>query len=220
MNLSDIRFFLSEIYTYSNIPVLIIGFFSWTKLSKELKYLLIASLINFGIAYFSNLTVKWGWSNNLFLNYLSTVNDTIFMTYFFSTIVNHTLTKKIIIIGGCINFVISFVDALWVTGYMNPNSISGSIETFCVILVSIYCLDHIIKKHKEKLLLDPLFWATLAILLINTFSLFPQLFNLQLYLYSPDLFFQFDIFDKFILIIANLFYALAFWYAKPKTQTL
>lgn len=220
MLLPDLSLLFSEILTYSSIPVILIGLSKWKMLSKEFSILLIALIIYFGLIYFSNLTVKWKWANNIFLIYLLAINDAIFMTLFFFTILKNKTKQKIVLIGGIFCILLSIIDAFWITGYQNPNSLSGSIETLSVLCINIYCLLKLIKSHEGTLLISALFWANSAIFLNNSFPLFQILFNQQLYLYSPDLFFQFDIFNKSMLIIANIFYALAFWYAKPQTQTL
>jgi hypothetical protein len=220
MNLPDLRLLFIDLYNYSSIPVILIGLYCLKKLSKEVKYLLMAFIINYSIAVFSNLTLKWNWQNNLFLNHLATINDGIFMTLFFYLIIKDRTIKKYVSYIGILIFSMCILDAIWITGYQNPNSLSGSIETFCVLCINVYYLIKLIQNHDGTLFISSLFWANTAIFLNNSFPIFQQLFNEQLYLYSSDLFFQFDIFNKFMLIIANLFYALAFWYAKPKTQTL
>ena len=220
MNLSDLRLLFIDLYNYSSVPVILVGLFCLKKLPKEFKFLLVAFVINYSIAVFSNLTLQWHWENNLFLNHLATINDVVFMVLFFYFTVRNRNIKVAILTIGLVIFTLSILDAFWITGYKNPNSISGSIETLCVLIINIYCLIKLIQNHEKNLFSSPLFWANAAIFLNNSFPIFQQIFNEQLYLYSSDLFFQFDIFIKFILMIANIFYALAFWYAKPKTQTL
>jgi ABC-type uncharacterized transport system permease subunit len=220
MTLFVLRELFGRIFTYSSVPVIMIGLYRWSSLSKAFKALLIGLIVYAGLIFFSLLTVEWRWKNNIFLNYILTSNDAIFMTFFYFTIIKSKNIKKGILIGGVFCVLLSLLDAFWITGYRNNNSISGSIETFFVLCINVFCLSKLIKTHEGGLLVNALFWANAAIFLNNSFPIFQQLFNEQLYLYSTDLFSQFDIFVKSMLIIANIFYALAFWYAKPKTQTL
>lgn len=220
MTLSELRILFSEILSYSFIPVILIGIYFWSGLSKEFKILLIGLITTLLITFCSNLTIRWHWENNIFLNYISTLNDIVIMTLYFSTIIKKDTLKKIVLFVGCGCIPLTIVDAFWITGYKNPNSITGGIETLCVLFINISCLSKLIKYKEGKLMNYGMFWANAAIFLNNSFPIFLQLFNEQLYLYSSDLFFQFDIFIKIILIIANIFYALAFIYAKPKTQKI
>jgi len=216
MTLKYLHLLSNGILTYSSIPIIIVGFYCWKNLSKEFKILLIGFSVYFGLIFLSNTTQ---WENNLFINYLASINDAIYMTLFFFLILKKKLIEKIVVVGGVFCVLLGIIDAFWITGYQNPNSISGSIETISVLSINIYCLNKLIKTHEGSLLVSALFWANMAIFL-NSFPIFQQLFNRELYLYSDDLFFQVNIFTKGILTLGNIFFALAFWYAKPKTQTL
>ena len=145
-----------------------IGLFTWKNQTKSIRYFIFGLFLIALILLFSSLITKFGIKNSLFLNYLSSVVDYIFLCLCFGLPFKSKLTQKVIYTSLIFVCIVTIVDAFYISGYKNSTAISSNIKSIFVVLLVTYYIICLFRTSKD-LMQNPLF--LIAIIALFTTSI-------------------------------------------------
>ncbi len=229
MNNPDLIIF-GRITTATLLLPIIIALWQRTNLNQPLKVFLLYKILNifFNILlyifvwgatkYFLHVESYlkyWQITNTSFLDILFVLNDYIFVGYFFYLLLERKpfgiwiwRTAMVLMLTNIINYL--FVEGYKSVGFFNPTS-----DAIFVFSVAAFYLWHL---YKSQLALpitkNPYFWICAGLILPHLIGFFLFLVGDVAQEENFPLFVSLSIAKNSFLIVAQIFYAIAFWRAR------
>ena len=204
MKLINIATYLVGIATYIVILPVVVGFYCYAYLSKELKVLLagLTAMLFLDIVLYFFQTSK-----NTFL-YGFNALDIITYSWLFSMAIHQSSVRKIIRIGTFLFLLFIAFDAFIWSG-INSNGYSNALGKVWILGIAIYYLIQLFRDlNVMKLTEQPLFWISVGLITNNAIGLI-DIFSNPMLTYSQNMYLQFYM----IWSIAAIFMYCCFAYA-------
>lgn len=206
MKLIKIATYLVGIAQFIVILPVMVGIYSYSFLSKELKILLggltVMFILDIVLFFFPEL-------KNTFL-YGFNALDIVTYSWMFSMAIYQSGVRKIIRIGIFLFLLLIAFDAFFWSG-LKDNGYSNALGKVWILGIAIYYLIQLLRDlNVVKLSEQPLFWISVGIVTNNAIGLI-DIFSNPMLVYSQNIYLQFYMIWSIAAIFMYCCFAYAFW---------
>ncbi len=206
---------------------LAVGFWKYKKLNNQLTIFYYYIIIGFLLNFFSKTVIWYNKTlykpildffdihNTNFIDYFFFLRNFLLLGLFFSLIIEQKKIAQLVKYVGIELAIVCTINYLFVEGYKNIGIFNPTVDAFfCSIIPLLYCKTLFIYDDLLPLNKNPYFWITIGQIMVALIGLF--FFFTQNHLVDSDeeLFNKLAVGRNVLMIIEQIMYAIAFYYAK------